>query len=299
MRIGMIAFAEPFLTVCEGLTDGLKKYGYQQGNNIYYYIHHVGQDTSKIPALLNSFAENHVDLIFTVTTPVALAVKKKAAELKIPVIFTVVADPVGSNLVPSLKMPGAMSGVSHIAFELLPKRLLLFKEAFPRLRKVAIFFNPQERWLLKNVINSTLNAAATEAGLEIVTFHVKNEEDIAKVSDSISSRNIDGLFMVPDPLVASLFSRLVELSRREGLPLMVIDNIFLKKGGVLGYSPSFYDVGLQASHMVHSVLHGIPVGQLPIQNPDKVKLAVSLKEIERLGLDISDTFLSRADEILR
>ena len=116
VRICIIAFAEPFLAVCEGLTDGLKKYGYHQGKNIFYEIHHVDKDTSKIPALLNSFAENHVDLILTVTTPVALAVKKKAAELKIPVIFTVVADPVGSKLVSSLKVPGAMSGISHIAF---------------------------------------------------------------------------------------------------------------------------------------------------------------------------------------
>lgn len=299
VRIAMIAFDKPFLGACEGLVDGLEKYGFQQGENIHYEIHHVDKDTAKIPALLEAFAENHVDLIFTVTTPVALAVKKKAAELNIPVIFTVVSDPLGSKLVSSLKKPGTMTGISHISFELLPRRLILFKEAFPGLARVAIFCNPQEKGLRKNVNNPALHAAAAEAGLEIVEIYIKNEEEMARVCASISNKDIDGLFMMPDPLAASLFGWMVELSRREGLPLMVIDNMFLKKGGVLGYSPAFYDVGFQAADLAHSVLHGIPVGQLPIQNPDKVRLAVSLKEIERLRLDISDTFLSRADEILR
>lgn len=299
VSVAMIAFGKPFLAACEGLIDGLEKYGFQQGENIHYEIHHVDKDTAKIPALLEAFAEKHVDFIFTVTTPVALAVKKKAAALNIPVIFTVVSDPLGSKLVSSLKKPGTMSGVSHISFELLPKRLVLFKEAFPGLARVAIFFNPQEKWLLEIVNNPALNAAALEAGLEIVEFHVKNEEEMDRVCASISNKDIDGLFMMPDPLAASLFDRMVELSRREGLPLMVVDNMFLKKGGVLGYSPAFYDVGFQAADLAHAVLHGIPVGQLSVQNPDKVRLVVSIKEIEWLGLDISDTFLSRADEILR
>ncbi len=298
-RVGMIAFDKPFLEVCDGLVDGLEQFGFQRDGNIHYEIHHVDKNISKIPDILDSFAKNHIDLIFTVTTPVALAVKKKAEELNIPVIFTVVADPVGSKIVPSLQASGcAMSGISHIAFELLPKRLLLFKEAFPGLRRVAIFYNPQEKWLRENVNSPALHAAAAEAGIKFVEFHIKNEEEMDRICRSISSKDIDGLFMIPDPLAASLFGRIVKLSRREKLPLMVIDNMFLKKGGVLGYSPAFYDVGFQAASMVHSVFHGIQAGQLPVQNPDKVRLVVSLKEIQRLELDISDTFLSKADEII-
>ena len=299
IKIAMIAFDTPFLAACRGLRDGMAAQGYEEGRNIIFYEYNIAKDKSQIPSIMAKLAAEKVDLVFTVTTPVVLHVRPEAEKYHIPVIFTVVADPVGAGIVSSLRRPGAVTGISHIAFELVPKRLLLFKEAFPELKKVAVFYDPGQKGLSRNRNNPELQAAAREAGVKIIEYHIRNREDMEKACAEISRKTVDGLFMLPDAMSAALFGRMVELSRREKLPIMVIDNMMLAKGGVMGYSPDFYDVGLQAAGMVKSVLSGIDPGELPVQNPDQVKLIISIKEVNRLGLAVSPDFLIQADEFIR
>ena len=298
-NVAMIAFDTPFMAACRGLKEGMKKQGFIEGQNIIFSEHNIKKDKSIIPRLVNKLAAQKTDLIFTVTTPVVLNVRQEAGKHKIPVIFTVVADPVGAGIVYSLRHPETMSGISHIAFELVPKRLLIFKQAFPQLKKVAVFYDPDQQGLKRNLNNPAFQAATREAGLEIITFHVHNKEDMVKACATINRETVDGIFMLPDTLSAALFDQMVKLSRREKLPLMVIDNMMLGMGGVLGYSPDFFDVGSQAATMVKAVLSGTDPGMLPVENPDRIKLIVSLKEAKRLGLNFSPEFLTKADEIIR
>jgi len=74
--------------------------------------------------------------------------------------------------------------------------------------------------------------------------------------------------------------------------------VLLAKGGVMGYSPDVYDVGFQAAGMAVNIFHGVKVGSLPVQNPDTIKLMVSLKEVKKLGLSITRDILRRADEVI-
>jgi putative ABC transport system substrate-binding protein len=298
-HIGMIAFDTPFLAACKGLKAGMAEQGFVEGRDIVFSEYNVEKDKSRIPRLMEELATEKIDLVFTVTTPVVLRIRQPAEKHNIPIIFTVVADPVGAGLVSSLRHPETMSGISHIAFELVPRRLLLFKEAFPFLKKVAVFHDPAQKGLSRNNDNPELLAAANEAGVELVEFHIHNKEEMTRACAEITNRMVDGILMLPDTLTVAFFDQLVALSRREKLPMMVIDNMMLAKGGVMGYSPDFYDVGFQAAAMVKSVLDGVDPGNLPVQNPDKVKLEVSMKEVNRLGLAISPDFLIKADEIIR
>ncbi len=298
-QIAMIAFDTPFLAACRGLRDGLAQLDLVEGRDVVLTEYNLENDQSRLSPLICELAAKKVDLVFAVTTPVALQVRDEAEKYNIPVIFTVVADPVGSGIVTSLRQPGTMSGISHIAFELVPKRLLLFKDAFPGLRKVAVFYDPGQKGLSRNRDNHELMAAAREAGVELVEFHVRDKDQMIRACAAITGKIVDGIFMVPDTIATAFFDQMLELSRREKLPLMVIDNLLLAKGGVMGYSPDFYDVGFQAANMIRCVMSGIEPGKLPVQNPDQIKLVVSLKEINRLGLTISQEFLTGADEILR
>lgn len=298
VNIGMIVFDTPFLAACRGLKAGLAENSVQ-GANVVFHEYNIKKDKSRVPQIMRELAADKADLVFAVTTPLVLAVKPEAEKYNIPMVFTVVADPVGSGLVSSLLHPGTMSGISYIAFELVPRRLMLFAEAFPDMKKVAVFHDPNEKGLSRNNDNPELKAAAREADVELVEFHIHSKDDLRKTCAAITRRTVDGIFMLPDALSAASFDVLVQLSRREKLPLMVIDNMLLAKGGVMGYSPDFYDTGFQAAAMVKSVLKGVDPGELPVQNPDKIKLKVSLKETNRLGLMISPQFLIKADEIIR
>jgi putative ABC transport system substrate-binding protein len=298
-KVGVIVYGEPFLKSFEGFRDGLAAAGYQEGVDVKYSVHNINKNRESVTVLVQEFVQHDYNLILAVTTPVAMAVKQATRGRKIPVLFTTVADPLGSRMVDSLKQPGGnISGVSHISFPLMMKRLLLFQEAFPNLKRVAVFHNPEEKFF-EGHIARFFKMASTDTGIKIVDICARNCKEIKTACERLSRVDVDGIFMVPDPLSMAMFGDLLACSRREKLPLMVIDNMLLAKGGVMGYSPDVYDVGFQAAGMVVQVFHGVKVGSLPVQNPDEVKLVVSLKEARALGLAISRDILWRADEVIR
>lgn len=298
-KVGVIVYGSPFLKSFDGFHAGLQAAGYREGVDVELSIHNINGNQQSVPVLVQEFIQHHYDLILAVTTPVAVAVKKAAEGREIPVLFTTVADPVGSNVVTSLRKPGNnISGVSHIAIPLMMKRLTLFHEAFPALKRVAVFYNPGEKFLEAS-LSRFFNLAFSDAGIKIVEVKVRNVAEMKAACERLSGKNVDGIFMVPDPLPMARFADLLACSRREKLPLMVVDNMLLAKGGVMGYSPDVYDVGFQAAGMAVNIFHGVKVGDLPVQNPDKIKLVVSLKEAKVLGLPISRDILRRADEVIR
>jgi len=298
-RVGIIVFGAPFLKSADGFRDGLTAAGYREGVDVKYSVHNINKHRESVPVLVQEFVQHHYDLILAVTTPVALEVKKTTYGRNIPVLFTTVADPIASKIVDSLKHPGGnISGVSHISFPLMMKRLLLFQEAFPNLKRVAVFYNPEERFL-EGHIEQFFKMASTYTKLEIVDIQVRNCQEMKAACKRLSRVDVDGIFMVPDPLPMAMFGDLLACSRREKLPLMVIDNTLLAKGGVIGYSPDVYDVGFQAAGMAAHIFHGARVGSLPVQNPDKIKLMVSLKEARALGFPLSRDIFRRADEVIR
>ncbi len=299
-RVGVIALSRPFLRVFAGFWDGLTAAGYRSGFDVTFSLNDLHKDRRLIPALVQRFAAEKYDLILTMTTPVTkgvLAARQTAGN--VPVLFTCVADPLGSGVVKSLRQPGnGISGISHISFQLQAKRLSLFAEAFPAMRRIAVFYNPGEKFLQGKIL-PVIEPVARLLGREIVKFTVRDQHQMQAACRRLSRQTVDGIFMVADPLPVSNFSLLVKASRRERLPLMVIDNTLLSRGGVMGFSPDFYDVGRQVAAMAAHVFQGVDPGRLPVQNPDQVKLVVSLKEAGRLGLRVDRSIILLADQVVR
>ena len=306
-RVLVLAYARPFFKAADGLKDGLRHLGLRPGREVVFAIHELNRDLGRITALLpkkDGLPENSWDLVFTITTPVTQAVKKIVEKqgLQIPVVFTVVADPQGSGIVGDLRRPGGwFSGVSHSSLELLPQRLLLFKDAFPKMHRLLVFFNPDEEISRRSYDCSLLHRAARDCGVELVARRVRNGGELKRQCAQLRARpgSVDGIFMLPDAFSVAHYDSLLKLSRDLKLPLMVIDNMLLERGGVIGYSPDFYDVGIQSAVIVKHILDGIQPGEIPVQNADRVKLVVSLREARSLGLKPSSEILLRADEVLR
>ena len=296
--IGVISFDTPFLECQRGLADGLKRMGYGE-HRVKYVIHDLHKKLDKIPDIVNELRKQHCDLILTTSIPVVLAVKKALETGEpIPVIFTMVADPVGLNIVASLQTPGGyISGINYNAIAMIPKRLSLFREAFPEMKTVAVLYNHGEGWI-NDYVQKILQPAANSLKFQLVFYDIRSRQDMVDAANNFDS-SVQGLFMIPDPLAISFFSDLVSLSRQYELPIMVLDNILLEKGGVMGYSPSFYSIGQQAASMVVRVLSGISPGKLSVQNPNQVQLIISIKEAKELGLVFPESFLSSADAIIR
>jgi putative ABC transport system substrate-binding protein len=302
-RVMVLAYGAPFLQAADGLRQGLRKRGSKSG--LEFEIHNLNRDISQVSMLLNKAREDKFDLIFSLTTPVTRMVKKVIDQdpgWPIPVVFAVVADPLGSGIVANLRHPGGkITGISHSSLELLPQRLLFFKQAFPAMQRVVIFFNPNEGISKRSYNDRLLHQAAQDCHLELVARKVCNQKELEVHCQALVSHpgQVDGIFMLPDALSVNHFKALLKLSRDLRIPLMVIDNILLQKGGVLGYSPDFAAVGEQAAIPVQHIFAGSPPGDIPVQNADRVRLVISLREAHRLGLEFSNAILMQADEVLR
>ncbi len=301
-RVAVIAFAAPFLKSYEGLRSGLQAKGYKLDEELIFAVHSIERDTAKVAPLVKKFAAANFDLIFTVTTSVTQAVKDciDKNRLDIPVVFTVVADPVGSNIVASLRHPHAnFTGISHVSKELLPQRLLIFKKAFPKIKRMAIFFDPGEEISMSSFNQRYIHQVAQDHGVEMVVNRVSSLDEMQSACQGLTSAEIDSIFMLPDALSVAYFNEFLHLSQRLQIPLMVIDNMLLRRGGVIGYSPDFYDVGVQAATVIDQMFKGVLVGDIAVQNPEKVKLVVSLREAQALNLEVNEDVLLQADEVLR
>ncbi len=298
LLVAIISFDTKFLDADRGFRDGFSDKKYSDGK-IRYVLYDLKQDLTKIPTIIKELRQQKCDLIMTITTPVVLAVKKAMGEINpIPVIFTMVGDPLASQVVSTLQNPGGyITGISYNAFAMMPKRLELFRKAFPEMKTIGIVYNHGFSWLA-TPIKDILHPAAEGLGFTVSQYDVRDQEQMNLLVKDFDGA-VEGLFMVPDPLSIAFFDQLLELSRKEKLPIMVQDNILLQKGGVLGYSPSFYSVGKQAAAMAEKVFSGTRPARLAVQNPYEIQLIVSLKETEKLGLHLSDAFLSDADIIVR
>ena len=298
-RIGVLLFSDSFRPAFEGLRDGLAELGFTEGATIRFDVHDLQRDPGRLPELQGRFRSKPVTLVFTTTTPVAQQMQRLDPDHSLPLVFTAVSSPLNSGIVDSLRHPGKnTTGVSHISFETLPRRLMLFKTAFPAMRRVAVFFNPREAFL-QGHLERYLSRAAAEAGVELVQVPVSGAEEMRRQVERLDRSRIDGIFMLPDPTSVALLDQLQSLASRERLPLMVVDNSLLSRAGVIAYSPAFYDVGRQAAGMVAAILRGARAGSLPVQNPRRIRLVVSMREANRLGLRPSDEILAQADEIIR
>ena len=298
-RVGVVLFSATFRPAYLGLRDGLAGRGLVDGRQVTFDVEDLQADPGRLPALMQRLRQRGVAVIVTTTTPVARRLQALNREQALPLVFTMVASPLQSGLVDSLRRPGRhTTGISHIAFETLPRRLILFKTAFPGLRRVALFYDPEEPFL-QGVIERYLDRVAAELGIELVKLPVHDRAAMQRESERLTRADIDGIFMLPDPRSVAMLDQLQALASRERLPLMVVDNSLLPRAGVMAYSPAFYEVGRQAAGLVAAILGGADAGSLPVQNPLHVRLVVSMKEARRLGLRPSDEILAQADRIIR
>jgi putative ABC transport system substrate-binding protein len=298
--VGVILYSSSFYPAFQGFKDGLNEIGYEEGDDITYHVENINGNLKVIKSILEKFKKENVCLIFTTTSFVALTVKKNINKYKIPVIFNEVGAPVLSNVVKSFNKPGGyLTGVSHLAYKLIPKRLDIFKDSFPFLKNIVFFYNPDKKYI-KNQLDFIV-PISKKLKLNLIPVPVTNRSEMIKAVQSLAIPENSGLFMFPDAVAMKNVDLLVTLYRKKKIPFMVLDNVILPKCGCIGYSPSFYKVGKQSAFIAKKILSGVFPGDIPVQMPLKIELFVNLKEIINLGLyeNFNKKYLIYADKVYK
>ena len=277
----------------DGLKAGLRDLGFEEGRNAVFEVKLTDGSPEQMLAAAGAMVEAGVNVIFTSGEAATLAAK--AATQTIPVVFTLVGDPVAAGVVKALARPeGNLTGVSSLTTDLVPKRLEALKALAPQVRRV---------WAVSQSADPS-SAAALAKALEIssrFTFEVAPRTVRTQVElESIlaSLRPGDGL-LVPDIATMDISAVLLETSLARRIPAVFSSALWVNHGGLVSYGADYRAQGVQAARLVRKILRGARPRDLPVEGAERVILAVNLKTVESFGLTAPRQILFRADVIRR
>jgi len=298
-RVGFLSLLpqEQALSHIKALHEGLRGLGYIEGQNIILEYQFADGTAERLPDLVAELIHLKVDIIVTgFGTLPALAAKQ--ATSTIPIVFSFVADPVGSGIVASLARPGGnITGLSMIPAGLTGKRVELLKELLPQLSRVAILLNPATP-AATQALRETQAIAATW-GVQLQLLEVRTPEDFESSFAVASQEHADALITVTDPLTIVHRARIVELAAKSRLPAIYGMRDFVEAGGLISYGANYNEPSRRAAAYVDKILKGAKPADLPVEQPMKFELVINLKTAEALGLTIPPTLLFQADEVIR
>jgi ABC-type uncharacterized transport system substrate-binding protein len=283
----------------EAFWQGLHDLGWVEGKNIAIERRFAEGNARRLPDLAAELVRLRVDLIFAESTPAARAVKQ--ATTTIPIVFSPIADPIGSGLVANLARPGGnITGITFMAPELGGKRLELLKQAVPGMTRVGVLLRPGDpsEATVKSVLEQT-EAAARALGVQLLRLEAQGPNDFDRVFAAMSRERVGGLILIPSAMFIDERRRIVNVVVKDRLPAMFYFREFAEVGGLMSYGPNFRELFRRAATYVDKILKGAKPGDLPVEQPTKFELVINLKTAKALGLTIPPSLLGRADEVIQ
>lgn len=279
----------------EAFRRGLRQRGYIEGQNIGVEYRFAGGEVAQLGRLAAELAGLKVDVIVAPSTPTALAAKR--ATSTIPIVFAVVADPLGAGLIANLARPGGnITGVTSSSAELGGKRLGLLREVVPKASRVAVLYNPADA--SNTLIVNQLRDSAPILGLALQPLEVREPGDFTNAFLAMNRERISAMFGAAGVLTNEYKDVLVHLAAKGQVTAIWGHRQFVDAGGFMSYSVNRYHQYEQASIYVDKILKGAKPGDLPVEQPTRYELVVNLKAAQALGLKVPQSVLLRADEVI-
>lgn len=278
----------------EAFRQRLTELGYVEGVSLVVEARWSEGKTDRFPAFAEELVRLNVDVIFASGTAAALAAKR--ATSTIPIVMTVVADPVGSGLVASLARPGGnITGFSNIAPELSPKRFELIKELVPKAARVAVLWSGTPPDPVHPMEHTQ---AAQVLGMRLQPVLVRTPDDFEEGFSAIRRERPDALYVYGNPTNFNGRALIIEFAARQRLPAIYEERLFVQAGGLVSYAPSFIDLFRRGAGYVDRIFKGAKPADLPVERPAKFELVINVKTAKALGLRIPQSIILRADQVI-
>jgi putative tryptophan/tyrosine transport system substrate-binding protein len=267
----------------EAFRQGLRELGYVEGQNIAIESRWAEGKNDRYPALAADLVRSKVDVIVAVGGAASKAAQQ--ATRTIPIVMSLVNDPVGSGLVPSLARPGGnLTGVSLMAPDLVGKQLGLLKELVPKVSRVAILRNPANPASAPQLREA--EAAARALGVRLQTLEARSPPEIDSAFATMTRERVGALVVLTDSIFTNQRRQIAELAAERRLPAAYGNSEHAEAGGLVAYSANFLDLERRAATFVDKILKGAKPGDLPVEQPTRLELVVNLRTAKALGLTI-------------
>jgi putative tryptophan/tyrosine transport system substrate-binding protein len=298
-RIGVLfAFAENdevWQAYLAAFRRRLQDLGWTEGQNLQIDYRFVGENTERTGSAAEELVALAPDVIFVTANPAVSALMRLTRT--IPIVFTWVSDSVGTGYVTSLAHPGGnITGFHNYEPAFGGKWLQLLKEVAPGVRRIAVVHVPEIA--ANSAFLHVIEAAATSFGVTVTAAGVRNAADIERVLLDFGRDPDGGLIITPSPLTATRRDVIVAIAEKARLPAIYPFRFYAASGGLLSYGFNQMETVRGAASYVDRILRGANPGDLPVELPTKFQLVINLKTARALGLQITDAFLSRADDVI-
>lgn len=303
-RLRRVAIAVPHASGIpnEGLVAFRKRLGelgWVEGRNIEYVTAWAEGDPRRYEPVIADLLAQKPDVLYAYFAPMTVAAMKQTRE--VPIVFSIVPDPVKFGLVASLARPGGnVTGASTRAIELDGKRIELLREIKPGIQRMAVVVNPGVPAVAKRAFDS-YSAIAQKLGVQLLTVEARTAEEIPAAFDRMAREGVQGLLGTADPThLYTMRAQLANNATRVGVPAVFVDDRYVDAGGLASYGTDNVDqIGHRAATYVDKILRGAKPADLPVEEPTHFLLALNLATARKLKLTIPQSVLLRADRVIQ
>jgi putative ABC transport system substrate-binding protein len=278
-----------------GLRDGLRELGYRENEQFVLGVRFTQGDLAALPAAARDLVQYGVDLIFV--SQLAAAQAAQRATTRIPIVFAGVDDPLEGVLIESFARPGGnITGVTDLGLELSPKRLELFRDLVPGLKRVLYVYNAADAFSVARA--QVYRDAAQHLGLVLLERPVRTEAEAQATLAQVRKGEVDGI-LEPSSISLNLHGLILKTASQQGIPTMFSAAFSVERGALASYGPDYHESGRQAARLVDKILKGANPAEIPVEVNPKIEFAVNLKVMKALGLTIPPEVLYQADRLIR
>ena len=283
----------------EGIRLALREIGYIEGQNIAIEYRYAEGKNDRLPGLATELVRLKVDIIVVAAGDMTIQAAKNATKTIPIVMMGQGSDPVRAGHVESLARPGGnVTGLTRLTRELGGKRLELLKEAVPKLSRVAVLYDPATPGL--HEVKEFLPADAHALKLTIQPWEMRAVDDFEKVFAALNKQRPDGLYaVVGGGVMRPNQKRIAGFALKSRLPSVASNEEFVDAGGLISYAADDADSYRRVAIYVDKILKGAKPADLPVEQPTKFELVISLKTAKQIGVNIPQSLLYRADKVIR
>ena len=298
-RVGFLYFASRQSALETGRYDlfqqGMRDLGYAEGRNYETVARFADGSSERVSGMAEEMARMKVDVIVATGTSIVAALKRAGGTT--PVVMTVGADPVGEGYAASLARPGGrFTGLATGNAELFAKHVELLKIALPKLSRIAILWSPANEAhpaRLKQVLS-----IAQRAGLKPVQVGASTTGEIERGFAAMTQERAEALVILNDTFFIQQMRQIAALSVKHRLPSLYGAIEYAEAGGLIGYGQNVLDNFQRAASYVDKILKGAKPGELPIEQPTQVSLAINRRTARAIGFAVPQELILRADKVI-
>jgi putative tryptophan/tyrosine transport system substrate-binding protein len=275
--------------------QGLGELGWNVGRNVRIDYRWGAGDVGSVRRYAAELAELKPDVILTAGAAVVASLLQTTRT--VPIVFVYVADPVGAGFVDSLARPGGnATGFTPFEYGLSAKWLELLKQIAPGITRAAVIRDPTDPAGTGQF--GAIQSVAPSLGVELRPVNVRDAGEIEPAVAAFARSSNSGLIVTASTFSVVHRDLIVAVAAGHKLPSVYYSRLFVTAGGLVSYGPNAVDQYRQAASYIDRILRGEKPADLPVQASTKYELVINLKTAKALGLEIPQTLLATADEVI-